>query len=240
MGRGRRPRARRRRPAARPWPARRRSSPGRGPAGRPAATTRSAAGWHRTDTTPRHSRARPRRSRPGRRASRSSPRWRTPRPGRTAGRSTGSAAVAAVPPRRVEGGRVGDDPQAGERLKRGHDDPPGRRTGVGVTVAVRPSISTVSTNGETFCQPSMTTVPRTGDAQLPVTWPTMSPFDQIGEPSTGAGAVHREPISRRWSGQLGRPLQRGPADEPRLVHPGRPVHPEAARRASRVRCPSRR
>ena len=37
--------------------------------------------------------------------------------------------VVAVPARRVEGGRIGDDPQAAERLKRGHGGPPGRRTG---------------------------------------------------------------------------------------------------------------
>ena len=37
--------------------------------------------------------------------------------------------VVALPPGRVERGRVRDDPQALEPLKRGHGGPPGRRTG---------------------------------------------------------------------------------------------------------------
>ena len=39
-----------------------------------------------------------------------------------------------------------------------------------------------------------------------------------------------KPTQRRWSGELGGPLERRPADEPRLVHPDRPVHPEPPRR----------
>ena len=81
----------------------------------------------------------------------------------------------------------------------------------------------------------MTVLPRTGEAQLPVTCPTMSPFDQIGEPSTGAAPSIVNPSSRRWSGSL---AVRSSAARPmnaRLVHPGRPVHPEAARRRVELR-----
>ncbi len=44
------------------------------------------------------------------------------------GREAEDGDVVAVPPGRVERGRVRDDAQAVEPLKRGHGGPPGRRT----------------------------------------------------------------------------------------------------------------
>ena len=58
--------------------------------------------------------------------------------------------------------------------------------------ASRPSISTLSRNGVRRCQPRISALPSNGDVQLPVTLPTISPSAQIGAPSVGAVAVHRE------------------------------------------------
>ena len=102
-----------------------------------------------------------------------------------------------------------------EPVKRGHDGPPGRRTGVGVTTAARPSISTSVGNGVRRSQPSISALPSSGDVHDPVTLPTTSPADQIGAPSAGAGPGIEKPTQRRWSGSFAvrssdaRPMNRG-------------------------------
>ena len=160
-------------------------------------------------------------------------RARAPRPARSGGRRRRRPAQRA--PSRAAGAATTRTPV--DRLKRGHDGPPGRRTASASRSPRGRRSRPRRRTGRSRCQPSISARPSSGDVQLPVTLPITSPrsIDRIGEPSGGASPSIANPTQRRSSCDLRRPLERRPPDEERLLHPGRPVHAEPPRRRVELR-----
>ena len=162
--------------------------------------------------------ARPRRSRAGRRAGRPSHRRRSASSGanrRTSGSNSSARTGVRDQPRRAPSGVAttrtpGSGSSAGTVALRVVER--GRRHDRLAAVDLDP----VGERRAACCQPSITVLPSSGDAQLPDTWPTISPSTEDRRALDRRVAVHREAVQpARWSGSLAvrssaaRPMNRG-------------------------------